>query len=167
MRITTHSAEETQRLGETLGRLLEPGDVAGLSGELGAGKTALAQGIGRGLGVDEPVSSPTFALVHEYAGRVPVWHLDTYRVASLDELIDLSWTDLLAGGGVVLVEWPERIAAALPADRLDIRLADGGGDTREIEIEARGGRMREVVSRLAGKIGRSARGGTPGGADDV
>src|SRR5256885_14016783 len=98
MRITTQSTEETQALGEILGRLLGAGDVVGLSGELGAGKTALAQGIGRGLGVEEPVSSPTFALVHEYAGRLRVWHLDTYRVASLDELIDLSWSDLLAGG---------------------------------------------------------------------
>src|SRR2546423_15628180 len=108
MRVTTGSVEETQALGEALGRRLGPGDVVGLSGDLGAGKTALAQGIARGLGVEEPVSSPTFALVHEYAGRVSVWHLDTYRVASLDELIDLSWDDLLSGGGVVLVEGPER-----------------------------------------------------------
>ena len=141
MRVTTGSVEETRALGEALGRLLEAGDVVGLSGELGAGKTALAQGIARGLEVAEPVSSPTFALVHEYRGRVPVWHLDTYRVASLDELVDLSWDDLLAGGGVILVEWPERIAPALPAERLHVSLRDRGGDTREIELAPRGERM--------------------------
>lgn len=148
MRVTTRSAEETLALGEALGRLLEAGDVVGLSGELGAGKTALAQGIGRGLEVVDPVTSPTFALVHEYRGRLPVWHLDTYRVRSLDELIDLSWQDLLAGGGVVLVEWPERIEPALPPDRLDIRLRDLGGDCREIEFQPRGDRMRSVLAGL-------------------
>ena len=76
------SAAETRRLGERLGRRLGPGDVVTLSGDLGAGKTALSQGIGAGLEVSEPVSSPTFALVHEYAGRVPVWHLDVYRLRS-------------------------------------------------------------------------------------
>ena len=125
--------------------MLQAGDVITLSGELGAGKTALAQGIGAGLGVTEPVSSPTFALVHEYRGRLPVWHLDTYRVRSLDELIDLSWHDLLNGGGVVLVEWPERIAAGLPAERLEISLAYGSDDTREITLTALGERMRSLV----------------------
>jgi tRNA threonylcarbamoyladenosine biosynthesis protein TsaE len=148
MQITTHSDEETRTFGEALGQLLQPGDVLGLSGKLGAGKTTLSQGIGLGLGVDEPVSSPTFALVHEYRGRVTVWHLDTYRVASLDELIDLSWDDLLAGGGVVLVEWPERIAAALPPDRLDLALTYGPGDTRVLTLAPHGDRMRQLVDTL-------------------
>jgi tRNA threonylcarbamoyladenosine biosynthesis protein TsaE len=149
MTITTFSDEETRALGEALGRRLEPGDVVGLSGELGAGKTVLAQGLARGLGVEEPVSSPTFALVHEYRGRLPVWHLDTYRVRSLDELPDLSWSDLLAGGGVILVEWPERIAPALPAERLDVALSYGEGDTRVLEIVPRGERMQRLMRELA------------------
>jgi tRNA threonylcarbamoyladenosine biosynthesis protein TsaE len=146
----TRSPEETQALGEALGRLLRPGHVLGLSGEMGAGKTAFAQGVAAGLGVTEPVSSPTFALVHEYQGRMPVWHLDTYRIGSPDELIDLSWDDLLAGGGVLLVEWPERIAAAMPADRLDVTITYGEGDGRTLELQPHGERMRDLLNALAG-----------------
>ena len=149
MQLTTNSPAETHALAEALGRMLAPGDVVCLSGELGAGKTTFAQGLGAGLEVEEPVVSPTFALVHEYRGRVPVWHLDTYRIRSPDELIDLSWQDLLAGRGVVIVEWPERIAAALPEERLDVRLTHGPGDTRHIELLPRGARMREIVASLA------------------
>lgn len=148
MRFTSQSSEETRALGEALGRLLRAGDVVCLWGEMGAGKTHFAQGLGAGLDVEEPVSSPTFALVHEYRGRVPVWHLDTYRLRSQDELVDLSWDDLLAGGGVVAIEWPERIETALPAERLDVRLEYGTGDTREIELSARGARMLRVLERL-------------------
>lgn len=145
---TTHSPEETRALGEALGRLLRAGDVVTLSGELGAGKTALAQGIGAGLDVGEPVSSPTFALVHEYAGRMPVWHLDVYRVRSEDELIDLSWQDLLAGRGVVLVEWPERIAPALPAERLEVRLEHVDEQSRRLLVVPHGERGRTLVEAL-------------------
>jgi tRNA threonylcarbamoyladenosine biosynthesis protein TsaE len=148
MRVTSHSIEETRRLGEALGRLLRAGDVVCLWGEMGAGKTHLAQGIGLGLDVTEPVSSPTFALVHEYQGRLPVWHLDTYRLRSADELIDLSWDDLTAGHGVVLIEWPERIEAALPAKRLDVRLTYRDNDTRELEFVPGDNRMAGVVSAL-------------------
>jgi tRNA threonylcarbamoyladenosine biosynthesis protein TsaE len=148
LRITTHNAEATRGLGRAIGERLEPGDVVTLSGELGAGKTVLAQGLGAGLGVEEPVSSPTFALVHEYRGRLPVWHLDVYRLRSLDELADLSWDDLLASGGVLLIEWPERIAAALPAERLDITLEYGPGDSRQIKIAPRGERMQQLAAGL-------------------
>jgi len=144
----TESAEETRALAEALGRLLQPGDVVCLWGEMGAGKTVFAQGLAVGLGVTEPVSSPTFAIVHEYRGRMPVWHLDTYRVTSTDELVDLSWTDLLAGHGVIIVEWPERIAAALPPERLDAYLADAGDDLRRIELVPRGARLRALVDSL-------------------
>jgi tRNA threonylcarbamoyladenosine biosynthesis protein TsaE len=146
--ITTATAGETRHLGRLLGRLLEPGDVVALSGELGAGKTTLAQGICTGLDVSEPVASPTFTLVHEYAGRVPVWHLDTYRLRSSDELIDLSWQDLLSGGGVVLVEWPERVADALPPDRLEVALAAAGVDERRLTLTACGERWERVLVAL-------------------
>lgn len=149
MQLTTHSDDETRRVGERLGQFLAPGDVVGLSGQLGAGKTTLCQGLGLGLGVDEPVSSPTFALVHEYRGRFPVWHLDTYRVGSLDELIDLSWDDLLAGGGVLLIEWPQRIQAALPPERLDITLRYVSEDARELTLTPHGARMTALLAQLA------------------
>ena len=149
MRVNAGSPDETRALGTLLGRLLRPGDVVTLTGELGAGKTTLAQGLGVGLDVQEPVSSPTFALVHEYRGRLPVWHLDTYRVRSLDELVDLSWQDLLAGGGVVLVEWPERIRPALPPARLDVMLEYGEGDSRQIGFLPLGERMQAVVDEVA------------------
>jgi tRNA threonylcarbamoyladenosine biosynthesis protein TsaE len=145
--MTTFGSGETRALGEALGRLLAAGDVVTLSGELGAGKTVFAQGLGIGLGVEEPVSSPTFALVHEYRGRLPVWHLDTYRVRSLDELADLSWDDLRAGRGVIIIEWPERIAGALPEERLDVALRDAGEERREIEFIPHGKRMRALVAR--------------------
>lgn len=134
MRLETHSSQVTQYMAEQLGVFLEPGDVVCLSGEMGAGKTTFTQGLCRGLGVREPVSSPTFSLVHEYAGRFPVWHLDTYRLRSSDELIDLSWDDLLSGRGVVIIEWPERIADALPEERLDIAIDYGAGDTRVLTL---------------------------------
>ena len=150
MEWTTRDEAETRELGRALGRLLRAGDVVTLSGEMGAGKTVLAQGLGLGLDVEEPVSSPTFALVHEYRGRVPVWHLDTYRIGSPEEVIDLSWQDMLAGGGVVLVEWPERIAEALPDERLEIVLVPGEADTRRLRLTPHGARMREVAAALAG-----------------
>jgi tRNA threonylcarbamoyladenosine biosynthesis protein TsaE len=140
--VRTGSAAETRAFGERIGRQLRAGDVVTLSGELGSGKTVLAQGIAAGLGVDEPVTSPTFALVHEYRGRLPVWHLDLYRLSAPQERIDLSWDDLLAGGGVLLIEWPERITAALPPERLDAALRDTGDDTREITLLPRGASLR-------------------------
>jgi tRNA threonylcarbamoyladenosine biosynthesis protein TsaE len=101
--------------GEAVGRALPPGSVVALGGELGAGKTTLVQAIARGLGVTEPASSPTYALVHRYAGRRgPVFHLDCYRLRSADEAADLDWEGLLAEGDAVLVEWPERAGPWLP-----------------------------------------------------
>jgi tRNA threonylcarbamoyladenosine biosynthesis protein TsaE len=102
--------------GENLGRSLPPGAVLGLEGDLGAGKTTLAQAIVRGLGVTEPASSPTYALVHRYAGRRgPVFHLDCYRLQTPAEAADLDWEGLLHEGDAVLIEWPERAGAWLPA----------------------------------------------------
>ena len=150
--IVSRGPEETRALGEKLGRRLEAGDLVTLSGELGAGKTALAQGIAAGLEVVEPVSSPTFALVHEYAGRVPVWHLDVYRLRSLDELVDLSWQDLLAGNGVLLVEWPERIAPALPPERLEVLLEHVDEHSRRLTLTGCGARMEALPASLRAEV---------------
>jgi tRNA threonylcarbamoyladenosine biosynthesis protein TsaE len=111
--------------GEALGQVLRAPVVVALHGDLGAGKTTLAQAIARGAGVTEDVTSPTFALVHEYAGRhARVFHLDLYRLRGPADLTNLAWDDIMAGDGIVLVEWPERAGTRLPRTRIDVTLRE-------------------------------------------
>lgn len=124
----TKSAEDTRELGTALAILARPGDVILLSGDLGAGKTTLAQGFARGLGVEEQVVSPTFILVRLYKGRLPLIHADAYRMDDLAEVTDLDLPELLDDGGVALVEWGDVIAPALPADFLEVRIDFGDAD---------------------------------------
>ena len=112
----TYSAEETSALGEKIGREAKPGEVCTLVGDLGVGKTVLTQGIAKGLGITEPISSPTFTIVNEYEGPVPLFHFDMYRLEDSDALFDIGWEDYLARGGVCAVEWSERVEDALPED---------------------------------------------------
>lgn len=127
-RITLDLAE-LRKWGEALGRSTTPPLVIALSGDLGAGKTTLAQAICAGYGVTEPVTSPTYALVHEYASpRSPVYHIDLYRLKDESELTNLGWDDILASHSLVLVEWPERAGASLPADHVPIDLEHLPGD---------------------------------------
>jgi tRNA threonylcarbamoyladenosine biosynthesis protein TsaE len=149
MEWVTQTEEETRAVGEALGQWLEPGDVVCLAGPLGAGKTTLAQGMARGLGVDEIVNSPTFTLVQEYAGRWPVYHLDVYRLSGPEEAVDLAIEELRGAGGVLLIEWPERIAPLLPADRLEIRL-EPQGDARCLTAVALGPRGTALLAALRG-----------------
>lgn len=115
--------------GEELGRAAEPPLVLAISGDLGAGKTTLVQAICRGYGVREPVTSPTYALVHEYAApRSPVYHLDLYRLERPDELTNIGWDDIMAERALVLVEWPQRAGGRLPREHLDIALEHVPGD---------------------------------------
>jgi tRNA threonylcarbamoyladenosine biosynthesis protein TsaE len=137
----SHSAEQTHRLGARLGELLEPGDILLLGGELGAGKTVFAQGVAAGLGVDEPVTSPTFTLIHEHAGRVPFYHVDLYRITGSAEAADLGLEDYLYGDGVTLVEWGERAAGLLPAARLEITLKPIAETKRAVRMLPRGERF--------------------------
>src|SRR5262249_35605565 len=102
-----------------------------------------------GLGIDEAVSSPTFTLVHEYRGRLPFWHVDAYRLRSADEAFDLGLEELARAGGVLLVEWPEQVYGALPADRIEIEMATGAGDERRIASGAGGARARRVAAAPA------------------
>jgi tRNA threonylcarbamoyladenosine biosynthesis protein TsaE len=118
----SHSAQQTQRLGARLGELLSPGDVLLLDGNLGAGKTVFAQGVARGLGIQDPVTSPTFTLIHEYRGRLPLYHVDLYRIVGAPEAADLGLEDYLYGEGVTLVEWADRAEPLLPAERLVVSL---------------------------------------------
>lgn len=148
--LETRDPEETRALGEALGRRLASGDVLCLRGNLGAGKTVLAQGVAAGLGVTEPVSSPTFNLLQQYAGRLPVYHLDAYRVADPDEMIDLGFPELWTAGGVLLIEWPERIAYALPGDRLEVHLQPTNGEARRrLTVIPHGERASALVRALA------------------
>jgi tRNA threonylcarbamoyladenosine biosynthesis protein TsaE len=127
----TRSADETRELAAGLAALLEPGDVVLLAGDLGSGKTTFAQGAIRALGVDGAVTSPTFALVKEYdTARMPVVHVDVYRLDSLNELYDLGLEEILDERAVVLVEWGDRVAQVMPRERLLVRL-DAGASTEE------------------------------------
>ncbi len=136
MQITTHSADETQALGQKLASRLAPGDVIAYFGDLGAGKTAFARGLAQGLGITDPVTSPTYTIVNEYlSGRIPLFHFDMYRLSSSDELFDIGWEDYLSRGGVCAVEWSENVEDALQdAIRVTIEKDADEPDTRHITI---------------------------------
>ncbi len=137
--MTTHSAEETRRLGERLAGVLRPGDTVLLTGDLGAGKSELARGVARGLGVTETVTSPSFTILNVYeSGRVPFYHFDWYRLESEDELYELGMDEYLGGDGIAMVEWPERCRDAVPSDCLKLKLTVTGENSREITAETVG-----------------------------
>jgi len=135
--LATSSPEETDAAGERLGTTLGPGDVVALSGELGAGKTVFVQGLVRALGVTSGATSPTFVLVNEYRGRLPVHHVDAYRTASLAELLDLGVEEMMDGDGVTVIEWAERLEPVLPARAVRVRIAGVGDEPRRITIDDR------------------------------
>ncbi|WP_322796710.1 tRNA (adenosine(37)-N6)-threonylcarbamoyltransferase complex ATPase subunit type 1 TsaE [Tepidiforma sp.] len=143
------SEEETRQLGEQLGQALRRGDIVLLSGELGSGKTCLAQGIGRGLGCRGQVNSPSFVLMNEYAGRETLYHVDLYRIEDVEELDELGLWDY-AEKGVLVIEWPERGAELLPGDGLVVELRPGerGPKSRLLRFTPRGPRGREVVEAM-------------------
>jgi tRNA threonylcarbamoyladenosine biosynthesis protein TsaE len=136
----TRSVDATRDLGAAVAGLARAGDVVVLAGDLGAGKTAFVQGFGRALGVTERITSPTFTLVHVYEGaRLPVHHLDVYRLDQLNEALDLGLAEMLDEGGVVLIEWGEAILPVLPHDLLEVRLTYGDGDDdRGVQLRAVG-----------------------------
>ncbi|MEX2246766.1 MAG: tRNA (adenosine(37)-N6)-threonylcarbamoyltransferase complex ATPase subunit type 1 TsaE [Dehalococcoidia bacterium] len=148
--ITLHTKTpgETRRIGERIGRRLRAGDVVLLSGELGAGKTVLAQGIGRGLGVTDPIKSSSFVIMNEYAGRVRLYHADLYRLEDPAQVAELALGEL-ASGGVLVLEWPERAPDELPRDHLLVRLAYDTARARTVEIEPHAARYDEIARALA------------------
>jgi tRNA threonylcarbamoyladenosine biosynthesis protein TsaE len=133
-RVESRSAEETSAAGERLAARLGPGDVVALTGELGAGKTCFTQGLARGLGVVGRVVSPTFVLVNEYRGRLPVHHVDAYRTQSLTELLDLGLDELFAGAGVTVIEWADKLLPLLPADTIHVHIEGVGDEPRVITV---------------------------------
>jgi tRNA threonylcarbamoyladenosine biosynthesis protein TsaE len=134
--ITTDDAASTRRLGERLAAVAAPGDLVCLWGDLGAGKTQLAKGFGAGLGVADTVNSPSFILMAEYAGRLPLFHIDLYRLADATDAVGGGLIDERQADGVTLVEWPDRMAGALPEARLDIRIDGTGDEPRQITLRA-------------------------------
>lgn len=123
--IATSSEKETEALGERLAKKLKGGEVLALFGGMGMGKTAFTRGVARGLGISDGVSSPTFALMHEYRGRIPLYHFDMFRVSGWDDFYSTGFFDYLESGGVLVVEWSENIEAALPEDAVRITIRRG------------------------------------------
>ena len=135
MEFITHSPEETEAVGQALGKVLQPGSVLAYTGDLGAGKTAFTRGLARGLGATNTVTSPTYTIVNEYlSGRMPLFHFDMYRLASSDDLWDIGWEDYLDRGGVCAVEWSENVADAME-DAIRVCIEKTGEDSRRIIIE--------------------------------
>jgi tRNA threonylcarbamoyladenosine biosynthesis protein TsaE len=147
--------DATRDLAAAVAGLARPGDVVVLAGDLGAGKTAFVQGFGRALGVEERITSPTFTLVHIYeGGRLPIHHLDVYRLDQINEALDLGLAEMLDDGGVVLVEWGDAILPVLPHDLLEVRLTFGDGDDdRGLQLRPVGpgwsARARSLATALA------------------
>lgn len=135
MKIITKSEKETQEAGEKLVQTLAPGSVVAMYGDLGAGKTAFVRGMTRGLGIDFPVSSPTFNVVNEYPGKVPLFHFDMYRLGSADELFDIGWDDYLERGGICAVEWSENVEEAFEPGTVKVTITKLGDTEREITVE--------------------------------
>ena len=135
MAIKLRDLDETKRFGIHLGKTAQPGDVITLAGDLGAGKTTLTQFIGQGISVPEKyyITSPTFSLLHEYPGRIPLYHMDLYRISS-DEIIELGFEDFLYGRGLAVVEWPDRLDDLTPENRLHIELGFISETSRTAEL---------------------------------
>ena len=133
----TNSARETMLVGEKLAKKLKPGDIIALSGNLGSGKTTFTKGVGKGLGVKYPgrINSPTFVLIKEYDGKMPLYHLDLYRLDDLKEIENLAIEEYIYGNGVTVIEWAEKIKSILPEKHISVKLNIKGDNKREIIIE--------------------------------
>ena len=154
--LRSHSARETARIGSALGQYAEAGDVFLLSGELGAGKTCLTQGIAKGLSVDEYVRSPTFVLVSVHQGRLPLYHIDIYRLDEVAEVVDLGLEEYLAGDGVSVIEWASKALEVFPQPYMLVTLTYEGENERLLQLEARGERYESLLSQVEKRLSRTA-----------
>lgn len=150
--LTTDSESETRKLGYALGAMLMPGDVVSLTGDLGAGKTRFVQGVARGLGIDEPVTSPTFPIIKIYEGRLPLYHFDVFRLKTIAELEAIGYEEYFFGNGATIIEWGDKFREALPTDhlRLEIHRDLNDSERRFFIVEAYGGRSRELAKAVVG-----------------
>ena len=144
----SHSPEQTQSLGRSLGKLAQAGDVYLLTGNLGSGKTCLTQGIAWGLGVKEYAFSPSFVIVREYHGKLPLYHIDLYRLDRIEEIIDLVLEEYFYGDGICVVEWAEKGIDVLPRENLLIKLNYISTTDRSLDVEANGERYAQLLESL-------------------
>jgi tRNA threonylcarbamoyladenosine biosynthesis protein TsaE len=162
LELVSHSPEETQKLGRRLGEIARPGDVFLLVGDLGSGKTCLTQGIAWGLGIKEYALSPSFVIIRELYGRLPLYHIDLYRLDRIEESMDLGLDDYLYGRGVCVVEWAEKALSLMPPERLLIRLDYLADTERRFRLEASGRRYSTIVSQLKQSSTSLQKGGSKG-----
>jgi len=146
--LVTRSPEETQELGRAVGALSRAGDVFLLVGELGAGKTCLTQGIAWGLGINEYTLSPSFVIMRELYGRLPLYHIDLYRLDRIEEIADLGLDDYLYGRGVCVVEWGEKGLNVMPPEHLLVEISYRPGTERAFRLTPAGERYREMLAEL-------------------
>ncbi len=135
MTIISSSWEQTFNVGKDLAAKLNPGDVIAFHGDLGAGKTVFVRGLAEGLGLDARVTSPTFTIVNEYDGKIPLFHFDMYRLSGSDELFEIGWEDYLSRGGICAVEWSEITEDAFPENTINIHIKKIDDNSREITID--------------------------------
>ncbi len=160
--VITRSAEETEELGRLLASKAKGSEVVCLTGDLGSGKTVFAKGLAKGLGIKDSVASPTFTLVNEYEGEIPLYHMDLYRLESAEGVFDLGFEEYIEGGGITVIEWAERIKFYLPEEYLEVRftrmdkesveqeLANGSSEEgmRCIELFSHGRRYRGLLEGM-------------------
>jgi tRNA threonylcarbamoyladenosine biosynthesis protein TsaE len=138
MKYISNSVDETKKIAYEFAKNLKSGDALCMYGDLGVGKTAFVQGLAQGLGIDEPITSPTFTIVNEYEGDLPLYHFDVYRIADSDEMYEIGYDEYVYGDGVSVIEWPQLIEDILPENRYDITISkdyDKGENYRIIEIK--------------------------------
>ena len=152
LKLVTHSAEQTQKLGTSIGKLAEPGDIYLLIGELGAGKTCLTQGIAYGLDIQEYTLSPSFVIMRELHGRLSLYHMDFYRLDNVAEISDLGLDDYLFGKGVCVIEWANKGLTVLPEDHLVIKIDYLADNQRSFVIEPKGERYISMLKQLKDSI---------------
>lgn len=131
----THSPEETIELGEKIGKLLKKGDVIAMQGTLAAGKTTITKGIAKSLNIDDTITSPTFCLISEYYGKMPLYHMDVYRLEGGEDFVNLGTDDMIYGDGVSIIEWSEKIMDELPKRTIILKITPNDDGTRKIEID--------------------------------
>ena len=149
VRIVLKGLKETKKFGERLGSLLKPGDIISLTGDLGAGKTTLTKSIGKGLGVEDYITSPTFTLINEYKGRTMLYHFDVYRLEGAIDLYDLGFEEYLYSNGVCIIEWGDKIEEILPKERINLQIEKGVElDERIINLYGEGDRFEQLIKEL-------------------
>ncbi|MBC8590043.1 tRNA (adenosine(37)-N6)-threonylcarbamoyltransferase complex ATPase subunit type 1 TsaE [Lachnospiraceae bacterium NSJ-29] len=149
LEIKLNSLQETEEFGIRLGKLLKSGDILCLNGDLGAGKTTMTKSIGIGLDVEEYITSPTFALINQYRGRIPVYHFDVYRLENVDELYDLGFDEYFFGNGVCIIEWAEKINKMIPKEKIVINIQKGNNENERIlHIDGYGKSYEDIIKEL-------------------